>query len=80
MTQHQTPRHEIGETVHLPLSKLVMSRENPRKTKPNTADDLLVASIRSRGLLQNLGVRPSDTSAGKYEVRYGGRRGQGAPA
>ena len=36
MTQHQTPRHEIGETVHLPLSKLVMSRENPRKTKPNT--------------------------------------------
>ena len=74
MTQHQTPRHEIGETVHLPLSKLVMSRENPRKTKPNTADDLLVASIRSRGLLQNLGVRPSDTSAGKYEVRYGGRR------
>jgi transposase len=58
----------------VPLSKLVMSRENPRKTKPNTADDLLVASIRSRGLLQNLGVRPSDTSAGKYEVRYGGRR------
>lgn len=74
MTQHQTPRHEIGETVHLPLSKLVMSRDNPRKTKPNTADDLLVASIRSRGLLQNLGVRPSETNAGKYEVRYGGRR------
>lgn len=69
MAQHQT-----GETVHLPLSKLVMSRDNPRKTKPNTADDLLVASIRSRGLLQNLGVRPSETSAGKYEVRYGGRR------
>lgn len=74
MAQHQTPRHEIGETVHLPLSKLVMSRENPRKTKPNTADDLLVASIRSRGLLQNLGVRPSEANAGKYEVRYGGRR------
>lgn len=69
MAQHQT-----GETVHLPLSKLVMSLDNPRKTKPNTADDLLVASIRSRGLLQNLGVRPSETSAGKYEVRYGGRR------
>ena len=33
MAQHQT-----GETVHLPLSKLVMSRDNPRKTKPNTAD------------------------------------------
>jgi len=69
MAQHQT-----GETVHLPLSKLVMSRDNPRKTRPNTADDLLVASIRSRGLLQNLGVRPSETNAGKYEVRYGGRR------
>lgn len=74
MAQHQTPPHDIGEIVHLPLSKLVMSRDNPRKTGPNTADDLLVASIRSRGLLQNLGVRPSDTNAGKYEVRYGGRR------
>ncbi|WP_375207688.1 ParB/RepB/Spo0J family partition protein [Hyphococcus sp.] len=63
-----------GDTVDLPLSKLIMSKDNPRKTREKTADPALVASIRSRGLLQNLGVRPSGTRDGKFEVRFGGRR------
>lgn len=72
-----TPDHAApatGEIVYLPLSALIIARDNPRKTKEKGADPLLVASIRSRGLLQNLGVRPSPTSAGKYEVKFGGRR------
>ena len=63
-----------GDTIDLPLSKLIMSKDNPRKTKEKGADPVLVASIRSRGLLQNLGVRPSSASAGKFEVRFGERR------
>ena len=69
-----TTQPQTGEIVHLPLSKLIMSRDNPRKSRAKTPDDFMVASIRSRGLLQNLGVRLSETNAGKYEVRYGGRR------
>ena len=45
---------QTGEIVHLPLSKLIMSRDNPRKSRARTPDDIMVASIRSRGLLQNL--------------------------
>jgi len=71
MTEHQ---FTAGDTIDLPLSKLIMSKDNPRKTKEKGADPMLVASIRSRGLLQNLGVRPSAASAGKFEVRFGERR------
>jgi len=63
-----------GDMIDLPLSKLIMSKDNPRKTKEKGADPALIASIRSRGLLQNLGVRPSVASAGKFEVRFGERR------
>jgi len=73
MSQPQ-PQYKAGDTVFLPLSKLVLSKENPRNTKEKEHDPILTASIRSRGLLQNLGVRPSPSSEGKFEVRFGERR------
>lgn len=73
MSQPQ-PEYKVGDTIFLPLSKLVLSNDNPRKTKDKEHDPILTASIRSRGLLQNLGVRPSRTNNGKFEVLFGERR------
>lgn len=73
MSQPQ-PEYNAGDTIDLPLSKLILSKDNPRKTKDKDHDPILTASIRSRGLLQNLGVRPSPANEGKFEVRFGERR------
>lgn len=54
----------------IPLSKLVPSPLNVRKTGGQSVDDL-AASIRAHGLLQNLTVA---AKGGKYEVVAGGRR------
>ena len=62
----------------IPLSKLVPSKENVRKTDATSALAELIASIDAHGLLQNLTVRPLRTSNGKpsgtFEVIAGGRR------
>lgn len=65
-------------TLHtIPLSKLVPSSANVRKTGGISIDDL-AASIASSGLLNNLVVRSllgeDGTPTGKYEVVAGGRR------
>lgn len=61
----------------IPLSKLVPSPANVRKTGGACIDDL-AASIAAHGLLQNLQVRPlvreNGDPTGKYEVVAGGRR------
>ena len=59
------------EPVKLPLSKLVRSRNNPRKIGGESIDDL-VASISAHGLIHNLTVVEVD--GGKYEVKAGSRR------
>jgi len=56
----------------IPLSKLIPSPANVRKTGALIGIDALAASIKAVGLLQNLQVRPGD--GGKYEVVAGGRR------
>lgn len=59
--------------MSIPLSKLVPSRRNPRKIKPNrAAQRRLVALIRSQGLLQPLVVRR--LKGKKFEVVAGERR------
>jgi ParB family transcriptional regulator, chromosome partitioning protein len=74
MPEAETAAFKPGDIVHLTLSALVAPKDNPRKTREKSADPVLVGSIRSRGLLQNLGVRPSETTPGKFEVKYGARR------
>ena len=60
---------------HIPLDKLVPSPANVRKTPPSAAEDAeLKASIRARGLKQNLVVHPSVGEKGVHAVTAGGRR------
>jgi ParB family chromosome partitioning protein len=59
----------------IPLSQLVLSPTNVRKAPPSAAEDAeLKASIRARGLKQNLVVHRSADDADAYEVTAGGRR------
>lgn len=57
---------------YIPLSKLIPSSANVRKTGALLGIEELAASIEAHGLLQNLQVRP--TTKGKFEVVAGGRR------
>jgi ParB family chromosome partitioning protein len=60
---------------HIPLDKLVPSPTNVRKTPPSAAEDAeLKASIRARGLKQNLVVHPSPGEKEVHAVTAGGRR------
>jgi ParB family transcriptional regulator, chromosome partitioning protein len=57
------------------LNKLVLSPANARKTPPSPAEDAeLKASIRTRGLKQNLVVYPAADDKGIHAVTAGGRR------
>jgi ParB family chromosome partitioning protein len=58
---------------YIPLTQLLLSPTNVRKTPATPAEDAeLEASIRARGILQNLIVHPVDDAT--YEVDAGGRR------
>ena len=72
----QQPAPVPSKVRNIALSLLVLSPANVRKTPPTTAEDAeLEASIRARGILQNLVVHPAPID-GKdiYEVDAGGRR------
>ena len=59
----------------IPLDRLVLSPANARKTPPSAAEDAeLKASIKTRGLKQNLVVCPSPEGHGLHAVTAGGRR------
>ncbi|MBV8891284.1 MAG: ParB N-terminal domain-containing protein [Acidobacteria bacterium] len=61
---------------NISLSQLILSPSNVRKTLPSAAEDTaLEASIRAKGILQNLIVNPTGIDGrGAYEVVAGGRR------
>jgi ParB family chromosome partitioning protein len=62
-----------GKRLDVPLSKLIASRHNPRKVKPERdAHRRLMASIRAHGLLQPLVVQAH--GEGRYLVIAGNRR------
>jgi len=62
----------------VPLSKLVPSEKNVRRTGRETGLEELAASITAHGLLQSLSVRPvldaDGAETGKFSVTGGGRR------
>ncbi|WP_129792600.1 ParB/RepB/Spo0J family partition protein [Sphingosinicella sp. CPCC 101087] len=61
--------------ITVPLNKLLLSPRNVRKTPaPDLDIESMAASIRSKGLLQNLVVSESPTGKGFYEVDAGGCR------
>src|SRR6266404_3254283 len=60
---------------NIPLDKLVLSPTNVRKTPPSAAEEAeLKASIKARGLKQNLVVHSSADANGVHAVTAGGRR------
>jgi ParB family chromosome partitioning protein len=60
---------------NIPLNKLVLSLTNVRKTPPSAAEEPeLKASIKARGLKQNLVVHPAADEEGVHAVTAGGRR------
>ena len=68
---------EAGDLVLIPLSRLVPSAFNVRKSGGEDVGEL-AALIKAQGLLQNLVVHPDETKRGKstgdYGVAAGGRR------
>ena len=67
-----------SELRDIPLSKLVPSPANVRRTACDAGIEELAASIAAHGLLQSLSVRPvtdgDGQASGRYEVIAGGRR------
>jgi ParB family chromosome partitioning protein len=62
----------------LPLTLLRAGRFNPRRSFPEEQLEELAASIRERGLVQPLVVRPMAGEAGAYEIVAGERRWRAA--
>ncbi|MDG2570781.1 ParB N-terminal domain-containing protein, partial [Vibrio parahaemolyticus] len=62
----------------IPLTKLVASKQNVRRTNVTASLDELCASIAAHGLLQSLSVMPvvdgDGADTGKFHVIGGGRR------
>ena len=66
---------KLPAVKNIPSNKLVLSPGNVRKTPPSAAAEAeLKASIKARGLKQNLVVHPSDGEKGVHAVTAGGRR------
>jgi ParB family chromosome partitioning protein len=60
---------------NIPLNRLVLSPTNVRKTPPSAAEEAeLKASIKARGLKQNLVVHLAADANGVHAVTAGGRR------
>jgi ParB/RepB/Spo0J family partition protein len=79
MSRQSSAIQRDRDAVLIPLSKLVPSRRNPRRVRPERdAHRRLVASIRAHGLLQPLVVRPvtgdDGGRPGAYRVTAGHRR------
>lgn len=68
------PEVVAGEVRRLPLSSIVPNPLQPRRQFTDQELDELSASIRENGLLQPLVVRPSPSTAGRYELVAGERR------
>lgn len=67
-----------GESRMVPIDRVRPSPLNPRKSFKETELDELAASIREKGLVQPLIVRPADASGMYYEIVAGERRWRGA--
>ncbi len=80
MTPIDAPRQlDTGSGVRrLPVEFIIASRANPRKDfDPELLEDL-TNSIREKGVMQPLLVRPSDTGPDVYEIIAGERRWRAA--
>ena len=63
---------EMGRLVMLPVDALLPHPDNPRKKLGDLKE--LTASIKAKGVMQNLTVVPKDGEYGKYTIIIGHRR------
>jgi ParB family chromosome partitioning protein len=73
----QQPVTEQDNITYLPLEKITPNPKNPRKVDMNEAARELVASVKEKGVLQPIIVRPKGTG---YEIVAGERRWRAAAA
>jgi ParB family chromosome partitioning protein len=73
-TAPKSPRVAEPDVRHLPLDALIPNPEQPRRAFDDASIDELAESIRSRGLIQPLLVRPHPDEDDRFEIVVGERR------
>ena len=76
-TQHSTNPTSSSETT-ISIAKLRPSPLQPRRVFDKNSINELAESIKSKGLVQPILVRPSNTNDGEYEIIAGERRWRAA--
>ncbi len=74
---HAEDASPLGVT-QLPIDQVVANAKQPRRTFPNAEMEELAESIRAKGVIQPILVRPDPTEEGKYEIIAGERRWRAA--
>ena len=69
---------KIDDKKNLSISSLVRNKYQPRKKFDDVSLEELANSIRERGIIQPIIVRPSSDEEGKFEIVAGERRWQAA--
>ena len=69
---------KIDDKKNVPISSLVRNKFQPRKKFDETSLEELTNSIRERGIIQPIIVRPSSDDVDKFEIIAGDRRWQAA--
>jgi ParB family chromosome partitioning protein len=73
MNRNVSQSHDVQISVS--LSKLIPSKRNPRRVKPERdSHRRMVASIRAYGLIEPLVVRADESASGIFKVIAGDRR------
>jgi ParB family chromosome partitioning protein len=69
---------EVGRSLEQPIDLLVRNPDQPRRLFSEAEINDLTASIREKGILQPLLVRPAPGQPGKYQIVAGERRWRAA--
>ena len=74
----QTKNTNVGQETKIPIANLRPSPSQPRRLFNKNSINELADSIKSKGLVQPLVVRPSPSDANSYEIIAGERRWRAA--
>ncbi|MDC3163141.1 ParB/RepB/Spo0J family partition protein [Pelagibacteraceae bacterium] len=74
----QTKNTNIGQETKIPIANLKPSPSQPRRLFNKNSINELAESIKAKGLVQPLVVRPSPSDANSYEIIAGERRWRAA--
>ena len=74
----QTKNSNVGQEIKIPIANLKPSPSQPRRLFNKNSINELADSIKAKGLVQPLVVRPSPSDANNYEIIAGERRWRAA--